>query len=131
MKQMMQAFMLVGAVMALTGAAVYITGWVLAPYVYTIGATLFALGQINTPARVQNAIVRRLRRQQIFGALILVLTGAFMLFTHGNEWIVSLTIAAILQLYTSIRIFTIYICLGIFLFFILSLYLARLIYLFI
>ena len=99
---MMQAFMLVGAVMALTGAAVYITGWVLAPYVYTIGATLFALGQINTPARVQNAIVRRLRRQQIFGALILVLTGAFMLFTHGNEWIVSLTIAA--QLYTSIRI---------------------------
>ena len=40
----------------------------------------------------------------IFGALILVLTGAFMLFTHGNEWIVSLTIAAILQLYTSIRI---------------------------
>ena len=109
---MMQAFMLVGAVMALTGAAVYITGWVLAPYVYTIGATfvytigatLFALGQINTPARVQNAIVRRLRRQQILGALILVLTGAFMLFTHGNEWIVSLTIAAILQLYTSIRI---------------------------
>ena len=104
MKQMMQAFMLVGAVMALTGAAVYITGWGLAPYVYTIGATLFAMGQINTPARVQNAIVRRLRRQQIFGALILVLTGAFMLFTHGNEWIVSLPIAAILQLYTSIRI---------------------------
>ena len=101
---MMQAFMLVGAGVALTGASFYITGWVLAPYVYTIGATLFSLGQINTPARVQNAIVRRLRRQQIFGALILVLTGAFMLFTHGNEWIVSLTIAAILQLYTSIRI---------------------------
>ena len=101
---MMQAFMLVGAVMALTGAAVYITGWVLAPYVYTIGATLFALGVIYTPGRVQNAIVRRLGGQEIFGALILVLTGAFMLFTHGNEWIVSLTIAAILQLYTSIRI---------------------------
>ena len=46
----------------------------------------------------------RLRRQQIFGALLLVLTGAFMLFTRGNEWIVSLTIAAILELYTSIRI---------------------------
>ena len=89
MKQMMQAFMVVGAVMVLTGAAVYITGWVLAPYVYTIGATLFALAQINTPARVQNAVVRRLRRQQIFGALVLVLTGAFMLFTHGNEWIVN------------------------------------------
>ena len=34
----------------------------------------------------------------------LVLTGAFMLFTRGNEWIVSLTIAAILELYTSVRI---------------------------
>lgn len=44
------------------------------------------------------------RRQQIFGALLLVLTGAFMFFTHGNEWIVSLTIAAILELYTSVRI---------------------------
>ena len=43
---------------------------------------------------------RRLRRQQIFGALLLVLTGAFMFFTRGNEWIVSLTIAAILELYT-------------------------------
>ena len=27
-----------------------------------------------------------------------------MFFTHGNEWIVSLTIAAILELYTSVRI---------------------------
>ena len=33
-----------------------------------------------------------------------MLTGAFMFFTHGNEWIVSLTIAAILELYTSVRI---------------------------
>lgn len=104
MKQLMQAFMVVGAVMVLTGAAVYITGWTLAPYVYTIGAALFAVAQINTPARAQSMAIRRLRRQQIFGAIILVLTGAFMLFTHGNEWIVSLTIAAILELYTSIRI---------------------------
>lgn len=104
MKQLMQAFLVVGAVMVLTGAAVYVTGWALSPYVYTIGAGLFALAQINMPTRVQNMAIRRLRRQQIFGALILVLTGAFMFFTHGNEWIVSLTIAAILELYTSIRI---------------------------
>ena len=26
-----------------------------------------------------------------------------MFFTHGNEWIVSLTIAVILELYTSVR----------------------------
>ena len=90
--------------MLLTGAAVYVTGWQLSPYLYTIGATFVALAQINSPSKYHTPVIRRLRRQQLFGALLLVLTGAFMFFTHGNEWIVSLTIAAVLELYTSIRI---------------------------
>ena len=45
-----------------------------------------------------------LRVQQIFGALALILTGAFMFTTRGNEWIACLTIAAILELYTAFRI---------------------------
>lgn len=104
MKQLIPALFTVGAVMVLFGAAVFITGWEYAPYIYTIGATFVALAQINSPSRYKNANIKRLRRQQIFGALLLVLTGAFMLFTHGNEWIVSLTIAAVLELYTSVRI---------------------------
>lgn len=104
MKQLIPALFAVGAVMLLAGAAVYITGWPLSPYIYTIGATMVALAQINSPSKCKSPTVKRLRRQQIFGALLLVLTGAFMLFTRGNEWIVSLTIAAILELYTSIRI---------------------------
>ena len=90
--------------MALTGAAGYITGWELAPYIYTIGAAMVALAQINSPSKSKSPNVKRLRRQQIFGAILLVLTGAFMFFTHGNEWIVCMTIAAILELYTSVRI---------------------------
>lgn len=90
--------------MALTGAVVYITGWELAPYIYTIGAAMVALAQINSPSKSKSPNVKRLRRQQIFGAILLVLTGAFMFFTHGNEWIVCMTIAAILELYTSVRI---------------------------
>ena len=78
--------------------------WEPAPYVYTIGATMVALAQINSPSKSNRANVKRLRRQQIFGALLLVLTGAFMFFTYGNEWIVCLTVAAILELYTAIRI---------------------------
>ena len=89
--------------MLLIGAAVYVTGWQLSPYIYTVGATFVALAQINSPSQYKTPTIRRLRRQQIFGALLLVLTGAFMFFTRGNEWIVSLTIAAILELYTSIR----------------------------
>lgn len=104
MKQLTSAFFVVGAVMVLAGAALYVTGWLLSPYIYTVGATLVALAQINSPSKCKSPNVKRLRRQQIFAALLLVLTGAFMLFTHGNEWIVSLTIAAVLELYTSIRI---------------------------
>jgi len=103
MKQLIPALFAVGAVMLLIGAAVYVTGWPLSPYIYTIGAFV-ALAQINSPSKQKTPTIKRLRRQQIFGALLLVLTGAFMFFTHGNEWIVSLTIAAILELYTSVRI---------------------------
>ena len=39
-----------------------------------------------------------------YGALALILTGAFMFTTRGNEWIACLTIAAILELYTAFRI---------------------------
>ena len=100
MKQLIPALFAVGAVMLLIGAAV----WPLSPYIYTIGATFVALAQVNSPSKYKTPTIKRLRRQQIFGALLLVLTGAFMFFTHGNEWIVSLTIAAILELYTSVRI---------------------------
>ncbi|MBQ8502001.1 MAG: hypothetical protein IJ494_06875 [Bacteroides sp.] len=104
MKQLLPALFTVGAVMLLFGAAVYITGWPYSPYLYTIGATMVALAQINSPSAAKSPNVKRLRRQQVFGALLLVLTGSFMLFTHGNEWIVCLTIAAVLELYTAIRI---------------------------
>ena len=90
--------------MALVGAAVFITGCIYAPYIYTIGARFVALAQINTPVKGKSKTLKRLRIQQIFGAVALVLTGAFMFSTRGNEWIACLTIAAILELYTAFRI---------------------------
>jgi hypothetical protein len=54
--------------------------------------------------RGKSKTLKRLRIQQIFGALALILTGAFMFTTRGNEWIACLTIAAILELYTAFRI---------------------------
>ena len=101
MKQLVPALFAVGALM---GAAVFITGWIYAPYIYTIGAGFVALAQINTPVKGKSKTLKRLRIQQIFGAVALVLTGAFMFSTRGNEWIACLTIAAILELYTAFRI---------------------------
>ena len=104
MKQLIPALFAVGALMALIGAAVFITRWIYAPYIYTIGAGFVALAQINTPVHGKSKTLKRLRIQQIFGAIALVLTGAFMFFTRGNDWIACLTIAAILELYTAFRI---------------------------
>lgn len=104
MEKLTPALYIVGAIMALVGAAVYITGWPYAPYIYTIGAGLFALAQINSPYQGENKNIKRLRRQQILGALFLVVAGGFMFFRPNNEWVVILTLGALIELYTSFRI---------------------------
>lgn len=93
-----------GACLLLTGAASYITGWALSPYIYAIGAVLVAAIQFVSGYQGNNFTIKRLRRQQIFAAVLLLLTALFMFTTHGNEWIVSLTVAAVLELYSSLRI---------------------------
>ena len=104
MKRLAQPFLLAGAVMVLVGAGSYITHWALSPYIYIIGATLVALAQINMPIKTSNVVLKRLRARQVLGALLLVAAGALMFFMHRNEWIVCLSVAAVLELYTSFRI---------------------------
>ncbi len=89
----------------LAGAALQITRWEAASYLYSAGAVLFACVQIVS-GRYEgpNVVIRRLRRQQIFGALALVLAGVLMFTTRHNEWMVCLCIAAVLELYTAFRL---------------------------
>ena len=96
---------IIGAVLLLAGAMLQITRWELSPYIYTVGAVLFAYVQVVTGRYDgKNLIIRRLRRQQIIGAALLVFAGVLMFTSKRNEWIVCLTIAAVLQLYTAYRI---------------------------
>lgn len=104
MKQLIPSLFIAGAVMVLTGAATYITGWIYSPYIYTVGAAFVALAQVNAPFKTSNKILKRLRLQRIFGGIALLLAGLFMFTTRGNEWIACLTIGAVLELYTSFRI---------------------------
>ena len=91
--------------MLLAGAMLQITRWELSPYIYTVGAVLFAYVQVMMGRYDgKNLIIRRLRRQQIIGAILLVFAGVLMFTSKRNEWIVCLTIAAVLQLYTAYRI---------------------------
>lgn len=79
-----------GAVLLLAGAVLQITRWELAPYLYTLGAVMFGYVQVmGNRYDGRNFIIKRLRRQQIFGAVALVFTGVLMFTMKRNEWIVS------------------------------------------
>ena len=65
---------------------------------------LFAAMQITDTYKGSSFVVKRLRRQQIIGAVLLVAAGILMLVLHRNEWMVCLLVAAIFELYTAFRI---------------------------
>ena len=105
MKKGFAIIQMMGAILLLIGAMLQITHWELSPSIYTMGAVLFAWVQVvYSRYEGKNLIVRRLRRQQIIGAMLLVFAGVLMFVSKRNEWIVCLTIAAVLQLYTAYRI---------------------------
>ena len=87
-----------GAGLLLLGAVLQITRWDFAPFIYTVGAVMFGYVQVmGNRYDGKSFIVKRLRRQQIFA-------GVLMFTMNRNEWIVCLSIAAILELYTAFRI---------------------------
>lgn len=72
---------------------------------------MFASMQYLQGYEGKNITVRRLRRQQILGATLLMATGLLMIvntmhlgFLYHNEWIVCLAIAAFIECYTAFRI---------------------------
>lgn len=94
----------IGAVLLLMGAIIQITRVVWAPYLYLAGAVLFAYTQIAARYEGASLVIRRLRRQQMMGAALLILAGVMMIVWKHNEWVLCLTIAAVLELYTAFRI---------------------------
>ncbi len=95
----------IGAVLILAGVGMYVTPLSnLSPYVYSLGAVLFAIPQLAQRYDGKNLIIRRLHRQQMLGAMLLLMTAVFMFWLEHNEWLLSLTIAAVLELYTAFRI---------------------------
>ncbi len=93
-----------GAVLLLFGAVLKMSYGDVASYVYTAGAVLFAIMQFLNRVRGGNFAVRRLVTMQTIGSLALVAAGVLMFTHHRNEWMVAMTIGALLELYTSFRI---------------------------
>ena len=104
MKRMYAIVQMAGAVLLLVGAMLQITRWEISPYIYTLGAVMFSYVQVMSRYEGKNLIIQRLRRQQIVGAVLLVFAGVLMFVTRHNEWILCLSAAAVIQLYTAFRI---------------------------
>lgn len=104
MKQIQKYIYIVGGILLVIGAALYVTRWVVAPYIYVVGSFMFGAMQMADRYEGSNFVIRRLRRQQVLGALMLMLAGIAMFVCKYNEWIVCLLIACLLELYTAFRL---------------------------
>lgn len=93
-----------GAVLIFIGLIVQFSRLSWAPYIYIVGAVAFGSAQFITRYQGPNFVIRRLVNQQIMGIIALILSGVLMLVMHRNEWIVCLSVAAFIELYTVFRI---------------------------
>lgn len=111
---------IIGAVMMVVGAAANIFHWVLAPWVFAAGALAYVAMQLQQTYEGRNFIIRRLRRIMLLSDVLLIFTALLMFvskmpwlggldwltyvnYVHNN-WVVTLLLAAVLQLYTTYRI---------------------------
>jgi len=126
--RLIESFTTVGGVLLILGAGVYITGWEYSPYFYLVGSLMFASGQFADRYTGTDPIVKRLRFQQVLGAVFLLLTAALMFsdplhdqllanigmggklrsflltLTRRNNWILTLSIGAVFELYSAFRL---------------------------
>jgi Ca2+/Na+ antiporter len=84
----------------LTGAAMYMTGVFISPYLFAVGAAGIAVSHLTVPVKHLKTRSRRLQMFNVIASLLMVVASVFM-FQRRNEWIACLTIAAFLQLYAA------------------------------
>ena len=104
MKKIYNCIYFIGGILLVLGAALYITKWAWAPYMYIVGSFMFGAMQMLDRYTGRNLVLRRLRRQQLLGAIALMLTGVLMFTCKHNEWIMCLLVGCLVELYTAFRI---------------------------
>ena len=80
----------VAGLLVLAGAVLFLTHWAVAPYLFAVGAAVKDLDFRR----------RRLHRFNVFAGLLMIVSSGFM-FNNRTEWILCLSVAAILQVYTA------------------------------
>ena len=110
---------LTGAILMVVGAGASLVHWLLAPYIFAVGALAYTSMQMLQRYEGRNFVIRRLRRIMLLSDVLFLVSAVLMFASQGNifhldqitylqyvynKWVVTLLIAAILQLYTTHRI---------------------------
>ena len=110
---------LAGALLMVIGAGASLLAWKGAPFVFAVGALAFASMQLLQRYEGNNFVIRRLRRMMILSDVLFLLSALLMFASMGNvfgishidyityiynKWVLTLLIAALLQLYSIHRI---------------------------
>lgn len=90
----------ISALLLLFGAGLYIIWPVVASYLFAIGAAGITVSYLTMPTKEMDFRKRRLHRYNIFSGLLCLFASALM-FSGQKEWIICLTISALLQLYVA------------------------------
>ena len=113
------AIFLLGGLLMVIGAGASLLAWVGAPYVFALGALCFTAMQMKQRYDGQNVTIRRLRRMMLISDVLFLVSALLMFASQRNifgldhitylqyvyqKWVVTLLIAAILQLYSYHRI---------------------------
>ena len=100
-----------GAILMLFGAVLHIFSAEISLFVFGIGAMLFCMMQLRAVYEGNDLVVIRLRRQQLFACLMFlgtVMCMSMQVYQYGfarrNEWVVTMAIGCVLELYTAWRI---------------------------
>ena len=109
----------VGALLMVIGAGASLLAWSPAPYVFAVGAIAFTSMQFLQRYEGSNFVIRRLRGIMLMSDCLFLLSALLMFASMGNvfglsqvnyityiynKWVLTLLIAAILQLYSMHRI---------------------------
>jgi len=110
---------LLGAVLMVVGAGTSMLQWGGAPYIFCIGSLAFVSMQFLQRYEGSSFVIRRLRRIMLLSDMLFLISGLLMIASTQNflglnhityveyvynKWVITLLIAAILQLYSTHRI---------------------------
>ena len=119
LNSLQNAVYLIGALLMVVGAGSSMLAWKYAPYVFAVGALAFVSMQFLQRYEGTNVVIRRLRRMMLISDFLFLLSALLMIANTGNflgldyityieyvynKWVITLLIAAILQLYSTHRI---------------------------